>query len=797
MIKKIKLTGIANFGNFEQKESVKEGCNIVFGFNGSGKTTLSRMISFFGSISFISEEEKKAIFEDIKEGDSSEIEITLNDGNKIKYPAAKEHDKPICVFNSNFVAAHVFDGTKAYLKKFGNVNEKMAITGINNKEIQDINVKIDNLINKKKKLETKKSELENTLKDIKTHWSQEFNKAISGSRMLKIDIPEEPPEDKLEIERLTSDYNLSLKQDALSNDINQLSSLIFEKSNIDFAELNELLGKNIKQVSKDILEKRIREIKELFSDEAYKNSVVKWFRFGRNILEQSKGKPHARCPICDSDISNKLDALIGDFNGYFDKSYEDFIRQLNNYIEIIQNAIKSVELNEQNKGNLEKLYERYKNELKGIQIENFDFENIKAPFQEIKRIVENKMNNIQSMNSVEQKIIDAAGKYNTSMDNFKKVSDDVSNVLKSKKLDAKEILKKIQKAYKDAVILEFDQSNGGKSCESYKMTQDNLSTINTKDELNQEGLLYWQNKLREELAKIKAESKGINEFLKRMGIDHFTIDINEDRTDENIIVKYTNSKEEKNKLNNMLSDGEKTALAFAYFLSKFKNERSTDGKINESVVVLDDPISSLDENRLYSTALLIESEFKNVSQLIVLSHSFLFLKFFNSLKKNNNCLFLHGNALSELPDELKNFETPYFYMLKELIEFKEKKREYEKVRKYLPNHCRRVLETFLSFEFATFNAKAGRNPGLGEFSKDEDWMKDFDENTKNDLKDKINKIKIVTDPHSHGNLQTTEQSYYVPEDDLKTMVELTISIIETINKSHLSSVKNMQKDKLK
>jgi recombinational DNA repair ATPase RecF len=83
IIKKIKLTGIANFGNFEQKENFKEGCNIVFGFNGSGKTTLSRAISFFGNTSFINEKEKKTIFEYIKESDSSEIEITLNDGNKI------------------------------------------------------------------------------------------------------------------------------------------------------------------------------------------------------------------------------------------------------------------------------------------------------------------------------------------------------------------------------------------------------------------------------------------------------------------------------------------------------------------------------------------------------------------------------------------------------------------------------------------------------------------------------------------------------------------------------------------
>src|SRR5690606_29006101 len=136
----------------------------------------------------------------------------------------------------------------------------------------------------------------------------------------------------------------------------------------------------------------------------------------------------------------------------------------------------------------------------------------------------------------------------------------------------------------------------------YVSNKDRITVIeNSKDE----GLPFWNAKLLAELKKIKAESKSISKYLNKMGINHFDVDINEEKQDENIIIKYKNSSNERNKLKNCLSDGEKTALAFAYFLSKFENEINTEKKIKESIVVIDDPISSLDDNRLYSTAHLI------------------------------------------------------------------------------------------------------------------------------------------------------------------------------------------------
>ena len=277
-----------------------------------------------------------------------------------------------------------------------------------------------------------------------------------------------------------------------------------------------------------------------------------------------------------------------------------------------------------------------------------------------------------------------------------------------------------------------------------------------------------------------------------MGIDHFDIDFNEDKQDENIVIKYKNSMRERNKLKNCLSDGEKTALALAYFLSKFENEVNIGNKIKEAVVVIDDPISSLDDNRLYSTAHLIWRNFENVKQLIVLSHNFLFLKFFNSFyKKKANCLFLDQNNISELPDELINFETPYFYMLRNIIDFLDSTNPdvaYNDVKKHLPNFIRRVLETFLSFKFSrTVNRGGGyRSPGLSEFDDNIDNT-DMEDSIKKKLKEKIDEINRITDTHSHGNAHHTQESYYISPMELEKLAQNAIYVIETMDNLHKTS----------
>jgi len=269
MIKKIsKLGNIGCFSNFTQEKDFQYGdnnCNIVFGFNGSGKTTISNVLSFFADNSFIEEDEKKEIFDDIKNSDDSVVEIELNEGNKSKYPNSNHpHSKEIYIFNSHFISTHIFDGTKAKIRKFNNVSSE-----IKNKEIDRINEEIEKITKEKKNLEDEKKKLDEKHKEINKRRSKNFaksltdkNKSIQAQNLSSVLLPAKTIDElEKELADIIADYELSKKQDDLSVDLENLRRIDFSKNiTLDLEKIDNLLSKNIRQLSKDVLEKKIKEI---------------------------------------------------------------------------------------------------------------------------------------------------------------------------------------------------------------------------------------------------------------------------------------------------------------------------------------------------------------------------------------------------------------------------------------------------------------------------------------------------------------------------------------------------------
>jgi wobble nucleotide-excising tRNase len=72
-----------------------------------------------------------------------------------------------------------------------------------------------------------------------------------------------------------------------------------------------------------------------------------------------------------------------------------------------------------------------------------------------------------------------------------------------------------------------------------------------------------------------------------------------------------------------LSEGERTAIAFLYFL---KTLQDRDFDLPNGVVVIDDPVSSLDANALFSAFGYMKERTKECGQLFVLTHNFGFFR---------------------------------------------------------------------------------------------------------------------------------------------------------------------------
>lgn len=89
-------------------------------------------------------------------------------------------------------------------------------------------------------------------------------------------------------------------------------------------------------------------------------------------------------------------------------------------------------------------------------------------------------------------------------------------------------------------------------------------------------------------------------------------------------------------LRRTLSEGEKNAIAFCFFLARLDLKDS----LNDTIVVFDDPINSLDYKRRNSTKNKLVSIARKSSQFFLLSHDIVFVKDFSTSFPSNDILNL-------------------------------------------------------------------------------------------------------------------------------------------------------------
>lgn len=168
-----------------------------------------------------------------------------------------------------------------------------------------------------------------------------------------------------------------------------------------------------------------------------------------------------------------------------------------------------------------------------------------------------------------------------------------------------------------------------------------------------------------------------------------------------------------------LSEGEKTAIAFSYFLTELKSLKK-EGKLKETIIFIDDPISSLDSNHIFQVRSLLQHFFKEKDeylQLFISTHNFEFFSVLldSNLFKNENkidvraekCPYYLLNRIQEdnstiknLPKSLRSHKSEYahiFSILKEYNDSTDKDTFEFKI--LLPNALRRFLELYTLFKY--------------------------------------------------------------------------------------------------
>lgn len=164
-----------------------------------------------------------------------------------------------------------------------------------------------------------------------------------------------------------------------------------------------------------------------------------------------------------------------------------------------------------------------------------------------------------------------------------------------------------------------------------------------------------------------------------------------------------------------LSEGERTAIAFLYFL-KSLSDRSFD--LANGIVVIDDPISSLDTNSTYCAFGFMKRKLRDAGQLFVLTHNFTFFRqvrnwfdHMNRRKKKEKWAAhfymlrvslvdgMRSSKIEGLDPFLQDYESEYHYLFKRVLEAAQMPGGLQLQNYYeLPNVARRLLESFLAFK---------------------------------------------------------------------------------------------------
>ncbi|MDT0678484.1 AAA family ATPase [Autumnicola musiva] len=680
MITKFKsIKNLAVFKEFDWDSSVraKKGnntiefkkLNILYGRNYSGKTTLSRIVRALetGQIS--------------DKYENPECCICITDNADVSQLNFRTHNKTIRVFNEDFI--------KENLKFIVNPKENVvpfAILGEGNNEIE---AEINSL---KERLGSNESDKETGLhKDLKslnalyqaakkshsdaqTKLNNLFaNKATGRPSGIKYET--KYGEVNYNINRLKADIE-SVKKNTykplLDEEKLQADSVLKEQTKNEIpalASLNlklpECKIKASEAVSREI--GRSNKIQELVKDAV----LNRWVKEGRKLHQDKLDV----CSFCNSPIN---ESRWNELDKHFDEESDKLERDINNLLSEITNE-KNLLLNFKI-FNIEQVYSKYHtNYALAKQTFKSAVQNYKNSLELIESQLEERKKNILNQ-QVFKEVID----FSSEVENAKKEladlrekSNDYSNKLNADQNKAKENLRlnEIFDFINDInyfdLIASLDVLKKREESEKDKTDSKQIEINDILEEISAK-----QKELEDE---IKGADK-VNEYLN----DHFGHDFLslkavefEDEDTCNKIYRFETHREGKKAYH--LSEGEKSLIAFCYFVAKLEDVATKD---KNPIVWIDDPISSLDGNHIFFIYSLLKTKIydnKDFEQLFISTHSLNFFKYLqrlpshNDKKKDRVRHFIierkdKTSVICEMPDYIKKNVTEFNHLFKQIIE---------------------------------------------------------------------------------------------------------------------------------
>lgn len=669
MIKKI--NHIKNFGVFNSYR--KSGdiqdfakVNIIYGWNYSGKTTVSRVFQCF--------EEKK-----LKEHyPDAEFELENYDGNKGNQQNLDINGLEIKVFNSDFIRDNIhLEG--------GSFNPILLLGEDTKKAEDDIKEKSEKLIRLKTIENNLRKEYTNIENQILTGLS---NRASSIKETLQIVQTFTRTHIKPIFDEIKDDYVSFIKPDQ------EVPNILKQAT----ASENDKLPKKDDYSAELVLTNLIIEAKQLLQEVPEFSATVQYFIDNPDVANWvEKGLPlheeKEKCEFCGNDIDPEHIKTIA---AHFSEDLKNHKKCLTDFIiQIKESKISNPDLQ---KSDFYKEYwssfEEKNSALKeDIKLYNKQLDKIvklvetknEKPFQAI-----TDFSNIENRDElIKGKIAD----FNGVVKSNREKTDEFDNA----KSEAIETLKK---HYTAKFVDEIELEKKNKKTQLYKARETNFQELQTK----LEGEIK---KLESEVSKAHKGSEKLNEYISKfLGRDEINVIVEKEQEKERFRLKRKEAKAVN------LSEGEKTAIAFSFFLTKLLECKD----LEKVIVYIDDPISSLDSNHIFQVNAVLKDFFfrkeneedvhpkiLNCMQLFLSTHNFDFFSLLRELPvpKDSNRFYYFVKRLNstestidKLPKALQNYGSEYHYLFQLIFKFNEQDEKDIETAMILPNAVRRFVELY-------------------------------------------------------------------------------------------------------
>lgn len=668
-IKKIKGLGV--FGDYAPAAGLKDFSryNLIYGENGAGKTTLSRLFA------------------------------ALNDGVYAEYPAlqftvateggsiseGQKCPRKIRVFNSDYVEANIgrFDGPLRPILIVGVENKALA------EEVGREQIAYNQRLERIEQLKSVRQKLETERGKVFSAVAKTIGEATSGASLRSYRKPDAEkdfvrlapltayPDEELKV------YRATLRQEQAEPvpmfglpPVNAMG----DSEAVSFAQACENFGQMVAKLTLRTAQEGA--LKRLVEIPAISNWVEEGLRLHREHASQT-------CEFCAQPLPADRMAALADHFSAADQKLKADIEDAVSHGQSLTKSLTQLQLPHK-----QSLYsELWKEFDKGATSFEAARNHCIGALGELCQVLSEKLINrsssIVTTASIDTRQLIAA---------VERISDiiqrhnDKTARFASEKAVARAALERHYLAEIAEQVAEFDRQIASATADAAKLTD------GAADLPDPRGLDDLAASIKEKRAKVASAHAGGAAMTKRLRDFLGRTDLEFESNDEGYRVLR------RGKAAKRLSEGEKTAIAFLYFVVQLGDQEFD---VNEGIVVIDDPVSSLDSTAIYQAFACLKNAVKDAKQVFLFTHNFEFLKLLlDWLKKARKAARYYMIVctesatervanLEDLDQMLIDHPTEYHFLFKTLYTFKSDGKIASCY--HIPNVARKLLETFLEF----------------------------------------------------------------------------------------------------